>query len=310
MRMGEWYRELAREAGKTKTKYVFPGDRSPGGSLSPEDKIRMLADREDEKQRKRLDEPVRFFAPHAGIEKDNARDGRKDGKGITLMELSDRYGRRELTAGLDGGKTSFTATVSAPGEEGGLREDMRRFDRDKAKKQIRTAGADVFLAGGRRDDAAAVELEQSGRWDEERLRLLRGGGRSSVLEAACPYADDARERQRLAIVKEQLEHAKRRTAEIQKDGPGAGERLREMRELENELAEKAEALAQMIAKKDYLRRAMLQRLRYVTGPLYEAGFLSGCRGRRFNRVPGEYDGEAGPEADGQQPDALEDVLEE
>ena len=304
------YRELAKEAGKAKTKYVFPGDRSKGGSLSPEDRIKMLADREDQKQRKRLDEPVRFFAPHAGIEKDSAKDGRKDGKGITLMELSDRYGRRELTAGPDGGKTSFTATVSAPGEEGGLREDMRRFDRDRAKKQIRTARADVFLAGGRRDDAAAVELEQSGGWNEERLRLLRGGGRSSVLEAACPYADDTRERQRLAIVKEQLEQAKRQAAEIQRDGPGAGERLREMKEQENELAEKAEALAQMIAKKDYLRRVMLQRLRYATAPACEAGFLSGRRGGRFYRVQREHDGEVGPDADGQQPDALEDVLEE
>jgi len=160
-----------------------------------------------------------------------------------------------------------------------------------------------------------VEFEQSRKWTDSRMKLLRGEGRSSVLEAACPYAEDAGERQRLAIVREQLEQARRQAAEIQREGPDGGGnktgRLEELRRQESELAAKAEALTQMIGKKDYLKRIMLQKFIYATEPAGETGFFARIRGNKnLNPLQEESEGEIEQDMDEQPGDAAEDEVVE
>ncbi|RCX11378.1 hypothetical protein DFR58_12524 [Anaerobacterium chartisolvens] len=244
-----------------------------------------LYKRDEERQRKRMEEPVSFFAPHILNKKSLLQEDCSQKKEITLMKLSDRFGSQEIKADLEGRRTSFTVISSSPCQSGELKGDMRAFNRAAAQKQRRTADADVLLAGGLEEGAVSVEADPSSKWTDARLKLMRGDGTSRMLEQACPYADDTPERKKLAGEKEHLQAVRWEIAEIQRKGAGAGQNktAEGLRKRESRLAARVEALTQLIGKKDYIRRLMLQRYRYATSPLSDGRFFAriralGCSG--------------------------------
>ncbi len=245
----------------------------------------MDAGRDEERQRKRMEEPVSFFTPHTGNKKNRLPEDNPHKKEITLMKLSDRFGRQEIKADAEGRRTSFTVISSSPFQSGELKGDMRVFNRAAAQKQRRTEDTDVFLAGGLKEGAVSVEAEQSRKWTDARLKLTQGNGASGMLEQACPYADDTPERKKIAVAKEQLQAVRREIAGIQRQGAGAGQNKTagELRKGESRLAARVEALTQLVRKKDYIKRLMLQKYRYATNPLSDGRFFAriralGCSG--------------------------------
>jgi len=244
--------------------------------------------KDEEMEMKRLNEPIRFIAPYAEGKRDGRNESKADKSGlnrknneINLMELNTSRGKQEIKTDPKGENISFTATAKRPNENGLLNENMRVFNRDTAKKQRRISDINLFLARGKKEDAASVEFELSREWTDQRMKLVQGEGRSRMLEVMCPYADDTKERTKMLHIKQELEAVRNMRilleSQSSQEADLTGSGIEDLKRQEDMLRSRLEKLSHLMDKKDYIKRIMLQKYKYAVHPTRDRKFFAGFR---------------------------------
>lgn len=241
----------------------------------------------DDKLLDKLQRPYFLRTPRPGEHKPldyYSETAERDGSGrktAKLMHWISGDDLQQLAVRQGDEKSIFMASSSKSPTKAHPSADMKHFEKAQSKKMLSQNFAALHSMGGKREGAAALELERPKKWSTTRLKPFVESEKSLMLSNMLPFVSPDRENEELkelqgnlAIIKKEKNDTKK-TIDSGISNPEIKETLGKLDRLEEILEIRIKRLNEIIMKKDYSKRRMQQRLTLVSGLMDEIRFNSG-----------------------------------